>query len=131
MLSLVTHMLNVSIVRDRMACSDVLIELGMRYRGSLTFKYTKESAVALETLKREQLQSWGSLTELYLDKMCNYMDMTNFEGSECLKLMEYSSLNMVCRLWLFSPPKASLTELMASNNMNRLMKHLVHIAMEA
>lgn len=97
-----TSMLTVSLVRDRVACGDVITSLGSTLLGYVAFKAIPANVEALKAFKEEEEGSCqGTVSELYCDEIGSYMDMANFNGEMCLKTKEYADEHIMCRLWVY------------------------------
>lgn len=102
MMDIVTNMLNVSLVRDRVACNDVLTSLGSTLIGTVCFKADQQNMLTLKEFKAKEGSECGTVTEMFCAEVKSYMDMSNFDGEMCLRHKKYADENMVCRLWVYA-----------------------------
>lgn len=97
-MDIVSNMINVSLVRDRVACNDTLCALGSRLVGTVTFRANSETLESLNLFKSTDGVDSGSILEIYSNNISKYMDMANFDGETCLAYMHNAEIDMTCRL---------------------------------
>lgn len=121
LMDIVSSMINVSLVRDRVACNDVLISLGSELMGTVMFKANFESLELLQSYKIDAISS-GSLLEIYSDNISTYMDMANFDGEMCMKHKHDAEKSMACRLWVYYNCKDGREAILRSPNLIKLRR---------
>lgn len=100
LLDTVTSMINVSLVRDRMACNDVISLLGASLLGTVILRASHENMCRLKAFKESRRKA-GTIVELFSNCPGDYMDLTNFTGEDCLKHKANAEKTMYCRLWVY------------------------------
>lgn len=123
LIDVVSNMLNVSLVRDRVACNDILNSLGCRLLGTVTFKAHCDSLKLLVEFKLKSKNS-GTILEIYSTTTSMLMDMAHFDGSTCLKYMEEAENSMMCRLWVYynTHIKRDKSRIMRDTNLQSLKR---------
>lgn len=122
MMDIVSSMINVSLVRDRVACNDVLMALGSTLVGTVTFIANYDTLSTLQKFKNCDACGCGSILEMFIDVEC-YMDMATFDGETCLRYMEEAEGKMKCRLWVYCNAQTTEKTILQSEHLKKLRKH--------
>lgn len=127
MVNIVSSMINVSLVRDRVACNDVLNSLGSKLLGTVSFKATVSSLATLMEFKAKDASLTGSVVELFGENIRKYMDMANFDGETCITYMMEAEKNMVCRLWVYcGGEERSIGDIIKSSRLTALRRCAIY-----
>ena len=65
LIEIASSLLNVSLVRDRMVCSEILESGGAELMGHVTFHANYATLQALEEYKKSDEGKWGTMLEMY------------------------------------------------------------------
>lgn len=101
MMDIFMSMLNASLIRDRVACGDVLIFMGSTLLGYVTFRASNVNMQHLKKFKEAEGNCGGTVSEMFCNKVNSYMDMAHFDGQMSLQAMDYSYEHMLCRVWIY------------------------------